>query len=82
MGEDLAGYSDVELLALLIAGEADGESLAGQVAVACVPVERLRRRRWGATLRDVILQPYQFSTFNNGHWRGFLSRLDGNRKVA
>lgn len=78
----LTDLSDVELLALLIAGESDGEELAGQVAVACVPVERLRRGRWGATLREVMLQPYQFSTFNNDHWRAFTHRLDVHRKLA
>lgn len=74
--------SDVELLALLIAGEADGEELAGQVAVACVPVERLRRGRWGDDLRSVMLQPYQFSTFNDGHWERFTHRIDHHRRLA
>lgn len=78
----LAEFEDVELLALLIAGEADGEELAGQVAVACVPVERLRRGRWGATLKDVMLQPYQFSTFNDGHWERFTHRIDYHRRLA
>ena len=78
----LAEFSTVQLLTLLIAGEADGEELAGQVAVACVPVERLRRGRWGATLREVMLQPYQFSTFNDGHWERFIPRIDFQRRLA
>ena len=79
---ELNTLSDVELLALLVAGEADNQPLAGQVAVACVPLERVRRGRWGHTLRGVLLQPYQFSTFNDvgrpgaldDHWTRFLHR--------
>lgn len=78
----LDDFSEVDLLALLIAGESDGESLAGQVAVACVPVERLRRGRWGATLQEVMLQPYQFSTFNGEHWLRFVPRIEVHRTVA
>lgn len=72
---ELATLTDIELLALLIAGEADGEPLTGIVAVACVPVERLRRGRWGGNLRQVMLQRWQFSTFNDDHWRRFTDRM-------
>lgn len=79
---ELSALGDVELLALLIAGEADNQPLAGQVAVACVPIERLRRGRWGATLRAVLLYPNAFSTFNDvgrpgaldDHWVRFWHR--------
>jgi spore germination cell wall hydrolase CwlJ-like protein len=81
-GPNLDDYSDVELLALLIAGEADGEDLPGKVAVACVPITRLERRRWGDSLRVVILQPYQFSTFNAGHWMAFVPRMGEYRRLA
>ena len=79
---ELEQLSDIDLLALMIAAEADNQPLAGQVAVACVPLERLRRGRWGASLRAVLLQPYQFSTFNDvgrpgaldDHWTRFRHR--------
>ena len=74
--------TDIELLALMIAGEADNQPLPGKVAVACVPIERLRRRRWGATLREVLLQPYQFSTFNDGHWQAFTQRISAYTMLA
>lgn len=73
---ELNRLTDIELLALLIAAEADNQPLTGKVAVACVPVERLRRGRWGATLQQVILQPYQFSAFNvNSHYMRFTQRI-------
>lgn len=78
----LAELTDVELLALMVAGEADNQSLAAQVAVVCVPLERLRRGKWGDTLRAVLLYPGAFSTFNDtgrpgpldDHWTRFLHR--------
>lgn len=72
---ELERLTDLELLALLIAAEADNQPLEGKVAVACVPVERLRRQRWGRTLHQVIMQPYQFSTFNDSHWKRFGVRI-------
>ena len=63
--------TDIELLALLVAGEASNQPLAGQVAVACVPVERLYRRMWGNNLRRIMLQKWQFGTFNDTHWQRF-----------
>lgn len=79
---ELADYTDVELLALLIAGEADNQPLMGRVSVACVPVERLRRGRWGDSLRKVMLQPYQFSAFNANHWRNFTHRIGAHVTLA
>jgi len=56
----------VALLGALIAGEARGEPVAGQVAVAWVVRNRVARggRRWPSTYDAVMLQPWQFSTFN------------------
>ena len=71
-----------ELLALMVAGEADNQPLPGKVAVAVVAVERLRRGRWGDTLREVILQPYQFSTFNGSHWQRFTPRIGAHIELA
>lgn len=71
----LEELTDTELLALLIAAEADDQPIAGQVSVACVVTERLRRQRWGNNLRSVILAPYQFSTFNGTHWQAFTPRI-------
>lgn len=61
----LCELPDRVVLALLIWGEARGEALAGQVAVACVVRNRLKMAvntapRW----RDVCLAPEQFSCFN------------------
>jgi N-acetylmuramoyl-L-alanine amidase len=55
------------LLARLIYGEARGEPIEGQVAVACVARNRVlhpKIRWWGVGYRDVILKPFQFSCFN------------------
>ena len=62
--------NDVELLALLIRCEADDQSLTGKIAVACVPLTRLRAMPWryGRSLRAVMLLPYAFSCFNDPDW--------------
>jgi len=78
----LSGLTNIELLALMIAGEADNQPLTGRVAVACVAVERLRRHRWGDTLRKVLLQRYQFSTFNGAHWQQFTHRIGAHTALA
>lgn len=57
--------SDIELLSLMIYGEARGESVVGKLAVARVAMNRAARPGWwGHSLRDVILAPKQFSCFN------------------
>lgn len=74
----LIELSDRDLLALLVAGESANQELRGQVAVACTVTERLRRRRayYGLTLRNVMLMPYQYSTFNDpAHWRKFAAYI-------
>lgn len=54
--------SDTELMALVIYGEARGESREGKIAVGSVILERVDHRKWdGETIHDVCLMPYQFS---------------------
>lgn len=87
---ELDRLTDIELLALMIAAEAGGQSLAGKVAVACVAVERVKRQRshYGLTLRTVLLKPYQFSTFNptatpgHEHWRRFTGFIGAHTLMA
>lgn len=81
----LAELSDRDLLALLIAGESANQEPRGQVAVACTVTERLRRRRayYGLTLRNVMLMPAQYSTFNEpAHWRKFWRYIAQFRPMA
>lgn len=61
----LADLPDRIVLALTIWGESRGEPVEGQIAVACVVRNRLKRAggiapRW----RDICLAPEQFSCFN------------------
>jgi len=66
VNERLAALDDTQLLALCIWGEARGESVTGQLAVAHVVLNRVDRARWwGHDVRSVILKPYQFSFFND-----------------
>lgn len=71
---ELDNFSDLHLLALMIAGETSDQSLTGQTACACVAVERLllQRLHYGLTLWEVLTKPYQFSTLNSNHWRSFI----------
>ena len=56
---------DEELLARCIWGEARGESIEDMVAVANVVINRLGKKiRYGSTIKEVILKPWQFSCFN------------------
>lgn len=64
---ELRDLPDRVVLALCVWGEARGEPVEGQIAVACVIRNRVRlanvpQLRW----RDVILAPLQFSCFNPG----------------
>ncbi|GIV86073.1 MAG: hypothetical protein KatS3mg054_0102 [Chloroflexus sp.] len=64
----LEKFSDEDVLRAMIAGEAIGEPYLGKVAVAYVAVNRaklasMRIAPWPKTIKEVILQPYQFSCF-------------------
>lgn len=65
MPEWILALSDIQLLALCIWSEARDEPIDGQVAVANVVMNRVKAKSWyGATVREVVLKPYQFSWFN------------------
>jgi len=53
-----------QLLGLLIYGEARGEPVEGQIAVACVVRNRMTKS--GKPWHEVMLAPKQFSCFNLG----------------
>jgi spore germination cell wall hydrolase CwlJ-like protein len=55
----------VDVLARTIYGEARGESKKGKEAIACVILNRVRKKTWyGKTVDDVCLKPWQFSCWN------------------
>lgn len=56
----------LELLALMAWAEARSEGEEGMRWVMHVALNRLRSGHYGDTLQDVILQPQQFSAFNEG----------------
>lgn len=57
--------SPMVLLAMCIWGEARGEDMAAQLMVGCTVRNRVNKPGWwGHDWRSVILQPYQFSSFN------------------
>lgn len=53
--------SDVDVFALTLHHEAGAERLSGLIAVAAVIRNRLAWGKWGRTLTDVCLAPWQFS---------------------
>jgi len=59
---DLNEISDMDILALTIYGEARGEPIEGQIAVASVI--RNRAAAWHRTYREICLAPEQFSCWN------------------
>lgn len=61
---------DANLLARVVAAEAQGEPHTGQVAVAAVILNRVRDARFPHSLSGVIFQPHAFESVSNGLiWR-------------
>ncbi len=62
--------ADIDLLARVVAAEAEGEPYAGQVAVAATILNRVRNPRFPNSLSGVIFQPNAFESVSNGLiWR-------------
>lgn len=60
-----AQAQDIDILARTLFGEARSEGRAGMQAVANVVINRLKRpSRFRSTIRDICLQPKQFSAWN------------------
>lgn len=60
---DLTRLTDQEILTLTLIGESRGEPIEGQVAVACVIRNRVLTQR--RSFREICLQPFQFSCWND-----------------
>ena len=63
--DDAAYISRRYILALCTYREARGESKLGKKMVAQVVENRVQDKRWPDTYFTVILQPFQFSSFNS-----------------
>jgi spore germination cell wall hydrolase CwlJ-like protein len=57
---------ELRCLALNVYFEARGETAAGQLAVALVTMNRVKSRRYPATVCGVVWQPHQFSWTHDG----------------
>lgn len=58
-------FSDAQIVARTIYGEARNQVPLGQKAIACVIMNRARHGGWwGSTPREVCLKPFQFSCWN------------------
>lgn len=69
-GVGVARSDEVELLARVIAAEAQGEPYTGQVAVGAVILNRVRHPQFPNTLAGVVYQPLAFESVMNGLiWR-------------
>lgn len=58
--------STVDLLARVVAAEAEGEPYRGQVAVAAVMLNRVQNPRFPKTLSGVVFQPHALESVSNG----------------
>lgn len=61
-----ASSNDVTLLAMVINGEARGESYEGQVAVGAVVLNRVRHSSFPNSIAGVIYQPGAFTAVDDG----------------
>jgi len=69
-GTSVTRSDELELLARVIAAEAEGEPFEGQVAVGAVILNRVKDPRFPNTLSGVIYQPHAFESVTNGLvWR-------------
>lgn len=69
-GVGVARADEVDLLARVIAAEAETEPYVGQVAVGAVILNRVRSPEFPNTLAGVIYQPLAFESVSNGLiWR-------------
>jgi N-acetylmuramoyl-L-alanine amidase len=57
---------ELDLLARLVRAEAQGESLQGKIAVACVVLNRVESSTFPNTIKGVIYQKGQFQPVRNG----------------
>lgn len=64
--KNVTNSKEVDLLALLINGEARGEPYEGQVAVGAVILNRTRDARFPSTVAGVIYQPGAFTAIVDG----------------
>lgn len=72
-GVDVTMQPVAALFACLLVNEAANDGIPGMSAVAQVVLNRLHRpKRFGQSLRDVILQPYAFSCLNRDVRARFL----------
>lgn len=55
------GLSDLDVLALTLHHEAGAERLIGLIAVAAVIRNRVEWGKWGRSVTDVCIAPFQFS---------------------
>lgn len=65
-GQGTSSSNDVTLLAMVINGEARGESYEGQVAVGAVVLNRVRHSSFPNTIAGVIYQPGAFTAVDDG----------------
>lgn len=65
-GQSTSSSNDVTLLAMVINGEARGESYEGQVAVGAVVLNRVRHSSFPNTIAGVIYQPGAFTAVDDG----------------
>lgn len=65
------GYKkeDIYLLAKIIHAEARGESTEGKIAVGAVVLNRVQDNRFPNSIQEVILQPRQFSSVDDGQFK-------------
>jgi len=62
----MTDFQDLMHMTATIYGEARGEPIDGQYAVAWVILNRARKGGWwGSSIQDVVMKPYQFSCWND-----------------
>lgn len=65
---------DLTKLAAIIYCEAGGEPYEGQLAVGTVVMNRVASPKYGNTIEEVLMQPYQFTPVGSGRYAIALAR--------
>jgi len=69
-GTIITSANDLQLLARVVAAEAEGEPFEGQVAVAAVLLNRVKHPAFPNSIAGVVYQPLAFESVMSGYiWR-------------
>jgi N-acetylmuramoyl-L-alanine amidase len=75
-------YEDAQMLMKIAQAEAGNQGIEGMSAVMRVVLNRVKNGDYPDTIEEVIKQPYQFESFNNGSYEKAEPSIDCHLALA